>query len=584
MKLRTPKQRLVGLALVLALLTTMGLGSASGLATTEQDVLVNGNFEGGFTYRAGCGTVGAGWGCFTNGGTIDYGFYDDQWKSVVADGAHSQLIELNTMKYAASEADRYAGIFQTVNVKPGAQYTLKLSGLMREQNRNTSEDAYRYRIQWGFTANGSTDWTAVSNWQEVPWDKIDERTSPTGMQSFTTAFAAPSDKITLFVRVWKKWGTVYKELDVNLDAISLTGKIAMPPAPCDPIIKLPPGGDKTPPVKPGSSGVTVAPACGGANLLRNGDFESGFTNGVAKSWVSFTNGGRAAYGFYDEQWAEVIRDGKHGQLIEINTKGLAASDADRVAGIYQVVGKLTPGATYEFSLYGMLREEAAHPDEDMYRYRVQWGYAVADANPSATDVTNWTDISWDAIYTRTAPGDMSAFSAKLQAPGRQIVLAVRALKKWGTVQRELDVNLDAIKLVSCASCTTGCYDGHEACIYVVQRGDTLGAIARRYHTTIAELARLNGLRNPDRLAIGQKLRLPCNDQLVVVEPPKVEPPVVEPPRPAEGQCVWVVVQPGDTVSGLAVRYHSTIQLIVEKNGLKNANRIYVGQKLCICDP
>ncbi len=589
MKLRTPRQRLVGLALVLALLTTMGLGTASGLATAEQDVIVNGNFESGFTYRAGCGMVGAGWECFTNGGTIDYGFYDDQWKSVVADGAHSQLIELNTLKYAASEADRYAGIFQTVNVKPGAQYTLKLSGLMRERNRDKSEDAYRYRIQWGYTVNGSTDWMAVSNWQEVPWDKIDERTSPAGMENFTTAFAAPSDKITLFVRVWKKWGTVYKELDVNLDAISLTGKIAKPPAPCEPTIKLPPGGDKTPPAKPGSTGITVAPVCSGANLLRNGDFESGFTNGVGMSWVSFTNGGRAVYGFYDEQWAKVIKDGKHGQLIEINTKELAASDADRVAGIYQMVDKLIPGATYEFSLYGMMREEAAHPGEDTYRYRVQWGYAAADADPSAADITNWTDISWDAIYTRTAPGEMAAFSAKLQAPGRQIVLAVRALKKWGTPYRELDVNLDAIKLMSCASCTIGCHDGPAACIYVVQRGDTLGAIARRYHTTITELARLNGLKNPDRLAIGQKLRLPCNDPLVVVEPPrvnppKVEPPVVEPPKPAAGECVWVVVQPGDTVSGLAVRYHSTIQLIVEKNGLKNANRIYVGQKLCICDP
>ncbi len=589
MKLRTPRQRLVGLALVLALLTTMGLGSASGLATTEQDVLINGNFEGGFTYQAGCGAVGAGWGCFTNGGTIDYGFYDDQWASVVADGTHSQLIELNTMKYAASEADRYAGIFQTVNVKPGAQYTLKLSGLMREQNRDTSEDAYRYRIQWGYTVNGSTDWTTVGNWQELSWDKIDERTSPTGMESFTTTFAAPSDKITLFVRVWKKWGTVYKELDVNLDAITLTGKIAKPPAPCDPTIKLPPGGDKIPPEKPGSPGVTVAPVCGGASLLRNGDFESGFTNGVGTSWVSFTNGGRAGYGFYDEQWAKVIKDGKHGQLIEINTKGLAASDADRFAGIYQVVDRLTPGATYEFSLYGMLREEAAHPGEDMYRYRVQWGYAVADADPSATDITNWTEISWNTIYTRTAPGAMSAFSAKLQAPGCQIVLAVRAWKKWGTPYRELDVNLDAIKLVPCVACSTGCHDGPADCIYVVQRGDTLGAIAKRFHTTIAELVRLNGLKNPNRLAIGQKLLLPCGIRPLVERPPVVEPrvekpPVVEPPKPAAGECVWVVVQSGDTVSGLAAKYNSTVQLIVEKNGLQDANRIYVGQKLCICDP
>ena len=30
--------------------------------------------------------VGQGWGCFTNGGSAAYGFYDDQWAPVVADG------------------------------------------------------------------------------------------------------------------------------------------------------------------------------------------------------------------------------------------------------------------------------------------------------------------------------------------------------------------------------------------------------------------------------------------------------------------------------------------------------------------
>ena len=43
-------------------------------------------------------------------------------------------------------------------------------------------------------------------------------------------------------------------------------------------------------------------------------------------------------------------------------------------------------------------------------------------------------------------------------------------------------------------------------IYRVRRGDTLGAIARRNHTTVAKLKRLNGLKS-DRLSIGQRLRV-----------------------------------------------------------------------------
>ena len=45
--------------------------------------------------------------------------------------------------------------------------------------------------------------------------------------------------------------------------------------------------------------------------------------------------------------------------------------------------------------------------------------------------------------------------------------------------------------------------------YSVASGDTLSAIARRNGTTARELARINAIKNPDRLRIGQKLRLPA---------------------------------------------------------------------------
>lgn len=45
--------------------------------------------------------------------------------------------------------------------------------------------------------------------------------------------------------------------------------------------------------------------------------------------------------------------------------------------------------------------------------------------------------------------------------------------------------------------------------YSVVRGDTLSSIAARNGTTWQELARLNGLRNPDRLSVGQRISLPA---------------------------------------------------------------------------
>ncbi|GAB4542446.1 MAG: hypothetical protein Kow0063_34430 [Anaerolineae bacterium] len=45
-------------------------------------------------------------------------------------------------------------------------------------------------------------------------------------------------------------------------------------------------------------------------------------------------------------------------------------------------------------------------------------------------------------------------------------------------------------------------------VYVVQPGDTLYAIANRYGLSVADLALINGIRNPDYLYVGQQLVLP----------------------------------------------------------------------------
>lgn len=44
-------------------------------------------------------------------------------------------------------------------------------------------------------------------------------------------------------------------------------------------------------------------------------------------------------------------------------------------------------------------------------------------------------------------------------------------------------------------------------IYVVKRGDTLGAIASRYKTTVAKLVQLNKIKNPNLISVGQRIRI-----------------------------------------------------------------------------
>ena len=43
--------------------------------------------------------------------------------------------------------------------------------------------------------------------------------------------------------------------------------------------------------------------------------------------------------------------------------------------------------------------------------------------------------------------------------------------------------------------------------YVVKRGDTLSGIASKYGTTYQKLAQMNGIRNPNKIYAGQRIRV-----------------------------------------------------------------------------
>jgi murein DD-endopeptidase MepM/ murein hydrolase activator NlpD len=105
-------------------------------------------------------------------------------------------------------------------------------------------------------------------------------------------------------------------------------------------------------------------------------------------------------------------------------------------------------------------------------------------------------------------------------------------------------------------------------VYVVQAGDTLFAIAVRYNTTVAALKQLNNLGNSDLIQVGQKLVVASTDN---------------PATPANSISASssYLVQPGDTLYAIALRYGTTMDALEQLNGIANPNLITPGQGIAI---
>lgn len=147
--------------------------------------------------------------------------------------------------------------------------------------------------------------------------------------------------------------------------------------------------------------------------------------------------------------------------------------------------------------------------------------------------------------------------------------------------------------------------------YQVRSGDTLAAIAARFNTTVEELVKLNDLRDPGRLEVGQMLRVPrqgtATPPAAAGLPPGATPgtTVTATPRPgtptptptpaagglrtatpttaAPGGFQTYEVQAGDTAAGIAARFGITLQELAAANNttVADLNNLRVGQQLRI---
>jgi membrane-bound lytic murein transglycosylase D len=126
------------------------------------------------------------------------------------------------------------------------------------------------------------------------------------------------------------------------------------------------------------------------------------------------------------------------------------------------------------------------------------------------------------------------------------------------------------------------YDAKTSGLFVehkVKRGQTLSHISYKYGVPISAIVELNGLTNRHRLSIGQRLIIPANKQTVAKSSSSQR--STKQRGTTGGSWFVYTVKKGDTISELAMKFKTTPWDIKTLNGLRNAHRISVGQKLKI---
>jgi len=109
----------------------------------------------------------------------------------------------------------------------------------------------------------------------------------------------------------------------------------------------------------------------------------------------------------------------------------------------------------------------------------------------------------------------------------------------------------------------------------IKSGETLFTIARKHHTTIAEVKKANGLKKDERLKIGRVLKVPTNTYNV----PKTK--VAKKPvtNKKKVRVVKHSIKSGETLFAIARKHHTTIAEVKKANGLKKDERLKIGRVL-----
>lgn len=202
----------------------------------------------------------------------------------------------------------------------------------------------------------------------------------------------------------------------------------------------------------------------------------------------------------------------------------------------------TTGAIERTHVFGTRTLPAAAPTPTTHTVRsgeTVWGIARTYGLRSA-DLVSWNGLGADALIR---PGQVLRLTRSSAAPSSTPVAPAPAVPSTRT--------------------------------HTVVAGDTITRIAAKHGTTIDAVLAANGLTRSSIIYPGQTIRISGGAAPAPASAP------VSTPAPAANTATSHTVVAGDTITGIATKYATTISAIFAANGLSGSSIIYPGQKIAI---
>ncbi len=258
------------------------------------------------------------------------------------------------------------------------------------------------------------------------------------------------------------------------------------------------------------------------------------------------------------------------------------------AGMYQQVGGITPGARLRFSVYMQAWTNSTNSLISDRNQPMNMRVGI-DPNGGADPFSG--NVIWSGVFD--SYDVYSLYSIEAVARNSTVTVFTRSAPLWG-VQHN-DIYIDDASLVVVGAGTTvsapppvtsaAPTQAPPGIQYVVVPGDNYYRVARKFGISLTALFQANPTATPNLLRVGQVLFIPGvtgggSTTPVTTAPGGTTTVVPTPTSAPPANAFAYVVQRGDNLYRLSIRFNTTIARIMELNHL-TGYIIYIGQTLII---